>query len=105
MSLAYVSGEIDSFVEFLHVCHNIKPNPRTTITLSVRPYLTPTVTGNDNIAYLRHVVLDIENCELNPQTLDVGRVAQAAMPLSPTSQRGLSAENFSHRWGIAGSAV
>ena len=53
---------------------SIKPNPRMTITFSVRQYLIQTgqpkrARGKENIAYLRHVVLDFENGELQPETL------------------------------------
>ena len=72
--LAYVSGEIDAFVEFLHVCHEhqaksmddnylFSPAIFDTGRSSNKPR------GKDNIAYLRHVVLDFDGGELQPETL------------------------------------
>ena len=56
-----------------YVMMSINPNQRRTATFSVQQYLIqtnqPKDRGKENILYLRHVVLDFENGELQPETL------------------------------------
>ena len=57
-----------------YVMMSINPNQKTTATFSVQQYLIQTNQpkrnrGKENILYLRHVVLDFENGELQPETL------------------------------------
>src|SRR5262249_14001608 len=72
--LAYVSGKIDAFVEFLHLCHEEYRPKSKKDTYLFSPIFDPrqstaTSRGKENILYLRHIVLDFENGELEPETL------------------------------------
>jgi hypothetical protein len=72
--LAYASGEIPAFVEFLHVCHEHQPKSKDDLYLFSPAIFDPnrstkTNRGNENVLYLRHVVLDFEDGELQPETL------------------------------------
>ena len=72
--LAYVSGEIDAFLEFLRICHEHQAKSKDDSYLFSPAIFDPNKTteknrGNDNILYLRHVVLDFETGELKPETL------------------------------------
>ena len=72
--LAYVSGDIDAFVEFLHVCHEHEPKSKEDLYLFSPAIFDPNKTteknrGKNNILYLRHIVLDFEDGELKPETL------------------------------------
>ena len=73
--MAYVSGNIDAFVEFLRICHD-EHRPQS----KEDPYLfSPAIfdprnsseksRGKENILYLRHIVLDFDDGELQPETL------------------------------------
>jgi hypothetical protein len=71
---AYISGEIDVFVEFLHICHEHLPKSKEESYLFSPAIIDPTLStssnrGKENVAYLRHIVLDFENGELLPETL------------------------------------
>ena len=64
--LAYASGEIDAFIDFLHVCHEHQAKSKDDNYLFNPAIFDPGRSSNkprgkDNIAYLRHVVLDFEN--------------------------------------------
>ena len=72
--LAYVSGDIDAFVEFLHVCHEHEPKSKEDLYLFSPAIFDPNMStktnrGKENIIYLRHIVLDFEDGELKPETL------------------------------------
>jgi hypothetical protein len=72
--LAYVSGDIDAFVEFLHVCHEHQPESKKdsylfTPAIFSSSRSTKKSRGKENILYLRHIVLDFEDGELKPETL------------------------------------
>ena len=72
--LAYASGEIDAFVEFLHVCHEHQSKSKDDNYLFSPAIFDPNRSternrGKENILYLRHVVLDFENGELRPEAL------------------------------------
>ena len=72
--LAYASGDIDAFVEFLHVCHEHQAKSKEDLYLFSPAIFDPNRStgknrGKDNILYLRHIVLDFENGELRPETL------------------------------------
>jgi hypothetical protein len=72
--LAYVSGEIDAFVECLHVFHEHQAKSKEDNYLFSPAIFVPGRSsdkprGKGNIAYLRHVVLDFENGELQPEEL------------------------------------
>ena len=73
--LGYVSGDIDAFVEFLHLCHDEhQPKSKNDSYLFSPAIFDPNKSteenrGKENILYLRHVVLDFENGELQPETL------------------------------------
>ena len=72
--LAYVSGEIDAFVEFLHVCHEHQAKSKDDHYLFSPAIFDPNRSteksrGKENILYLRHIVLDFEDGELRPETL------------------------------------
>jgi hypothetical protein len=73
--LAYVSGNIDAFVEFLHLCHDeYRPKSKKDTYLFSPAIFDPNKSteknrGKENISYLRHLVLDFENGELQPETL------------------------------------
>ena len=73
--LGYVSGDIDAFVEFLHLCHDEhQPKSKNDSYLFSPAIFDPNKSteenrGKENILYLRHVVLDFENGELQPATL------------------------------------
>jgi len=72
--LAYVSGDIDAFVEFLHVCHEHQPKSKEDLYLFSPAIFdsnrsTEKSRGKENILYLRHIVLDFEDGELKPETL------------------------------------
>ena len=72
--LAYASGDIDTFVEFLHVCHEHQAKSKKDNYLFSPAIFDPNSSteksrGKENILYLRHVVLDFEDGELQPETL------------------------------------
>ena len=72
--LAYASGEIPAFVEFLHVCHEHQSKSKEDLYLFSPAIFDPNRSteknrGKDNILYLRHIVLDFEDGELPPETL------------------------------------
>jgi hypothetical protein len=72
--LAYVSGDIPAFVEFLHVCHEHQSKSKEDLYLFSPAIFDPNRSteknrGKDNILYLRHIVLDFEDGELPPETL------------------------------------
>ena len=72
--LVYVSGEIDAFVEFLHVCHEHQAKSKDDLYLFSSAIFDPNRStekyrGKENILHLRHVVLDFEDGELRPETL------------------------------------
>ena len=72
--LAYASGNIDAFVEFLYVCHEHQAKSKEDLYLFSPAIFDPNRStgknrGKDNILYLRHIVLDFENGELRPETL------------------------------------
>jgi hypothetical protein len=71
--LAYVSGEINAFVEFLHVCHEHQAKQDDLYLFSSAIFdpnrSTEKYRGKENILHLRHVVLDFEGGELRPETL------------------------------------
>jgi hypothetical protein len=74
MPLAYASGDIDAFVEFLHVCHEHQPKSKKDSYLFSPAVFDPNRStegnrGKENILYLRHIVLDFEDGELQPETL------------------------------------
>jgi hypothetical protein len=74
MPLAYASGDIDAFVEFLHVCHEHQPESKKDSYLFSPAVFDPNRStegnrGKENILYLRHIVLDFEDGELQPETL------------------------------------
>ena len=64
----------DAFVEFLHVCHEHQPKSKEDLYLFSPAIFDPNRSteknrGKENILYLRHIVLDFENGELQPETL------------------------------------
>jgi hypothetical protein len=73
--LGYLSGKIDAFVEFLHLCYDeYRPKSKKGTYLFspaiFDPYKsTEKSRGKENILYLRHVLLDFENGELQPDML------------------------------------
>ena len=72
--LAYASGDISAFVEFLHVCHEHQPKSKEDLYLFSPAIFDPNRSteknrGKENILYLRHIVLDFEDGELKPETL------------------------------------
>jgi hypothetical protein len=72
--LAYASGDIPAFVEFLHVCHEHQSKSKEDLYLFSPAIFDPNKStennrGKDNILYLRHIVLDFEDGELKPETL------------------------------------
>jgi hypothetical protein len=72
--LAYASGDIDAFLEFLRICHEHEPKSKEDLYLFSPAIFDPNKTteksrGKNNILYLRHIVLDFENGELKPETL------------------------------------
>jgi hypothetical protein len=73
--LGYVSGDIDAFVGFLHLCHDEhQPKSKSDSYLFSPAIFDPNKSteenrGKENILYLRHVVLDFENGEVQPETL------------------------------------
>ena len=72
--LAYASGDIPAFVEFLHVCHEHQSESKKDLYLFSPAIFDPNKTteksrGKNNILYLRHIVLDFEDGELQPETL------------------------------------
>jgi hypothetical protein len=74
MPLAYVSGDIDAFLEFLRICHEHEPKSKEDLYLFSPAIFDPNKTteknrGKNNILYLRHIVLDFEDGELKPETL------------------------------------
>jgi prepilin-type processing-associated H-X9-DG protein len=74
MPLAYASGDIDAFVEFLHVCHEHQAKSKKDNYLFSPAIFDPNKTTEknrckENILYLRHIVLDFEDGELKPDTL------------------------------------
>ena len=71
---AYISGEIDAFVEFLHICHEHQPKSKQDSYLFSAAIFDPGLPtgkqrGKGNVLYLRHVVLDFENGEVRPEDL------------------------------------
>ena len=74
MPFAYASCDIDAFVEFLHVRHERQPQSKEDNYLFSPAIFDPNKStgknrGKENILYLRHIVLDFENGELQPETL------------------------------------
>ena len=69
MPLGYVSGGIEAFVEFLHLCHDEHQPKSKNDSYLFSPAIFEKGRGKENILYLRHVVLDFENGELQPETL------------------------------------
>jgi hypothetical protein len=72
--LAYASGDIDAFLEFLCMCHEQEPKSKEDLYLFSPAIFDPNRSteknrGKENIVYLRHVVLDFEDGELKPETL------------------------------------
>jgi hypothetical protein len=72
--LAYISGEIGAFVEFLHICHEHQPKSKQDSYLFSAAIFDPSLPtgkqrGKGNVLYLRHVVLDLENGEVRPEDL------------------------------------
>ena len=71
---AYASCEINAFIEFLDLCHRHQPKSKEDNYLFSPAIFDPNKSPNryrtkDNILYLRHVVLDFENGELQPDEL------------------------------------
>jgi hypothetical protein len=71
---AYASGDIDAFVEFLHICHEHEAKSKKDNYLFSPAIFDPNRSteksrGKENILYLRHIVLDFEDGELKPETL------------------------------------
>jgi hypothetical protein len=71
---AYASGDIDAFLEFLRTCHEHEPKSKEDNYLFSPAIFDPGRSteknrGKENILYLRHIVLDFENGELNPDEL------------------------------------
>jgi hypothetical protein len=70
--LGYLSGKIDAFVEFLHLCHDEHRPKSKEDTYLFSPAIfdpnksTEKTRGKENILYLRHVVLDFEDGDLQP---------------------------------------
>ena len=74
MPLAYASCDIDAFIEFLHVRHEHQAKSKDDNYLFSPAIFDPNKStgknrGKENILYLRHIVLDFENGELQPETL------------------------------------
>ena len=74
MPLAYASCDIDAFVEFLHVRHEHQAKSKDDNYLFSPAIFDPNRSternrGKENILYLRHIVLDFEDGELQPETL------------------------------------
>jgi hypothetical protein len=71
---ADASCEINAFIEFLHLCHRHQPKSKEDNYLFSPTIFDPNKStkgyrSKDNILYLRHIVLDFENGELQPDEL------------------------------------
>jgi hypothetical protein len=70
---AYVSGEIDAFIDLLRRCHSRRRTGKQDYLFSPAIFdpakSEQTHRGETNIAYLRHIVQDFENGELPPDEL------------------------------------
>jgi hypothetical protein len=74
MPWAYASGEIPAFVRALRLAHKETPKSKEEMGLFSPAIFDPSRPtgkrrGKGNILYLRHVVLDFEDGELEPETL------------------------------------
>ena len=72
--LAYASGDIDAFVQALRLAHKEKPKSKEEMELFSPAIFDPNKStkanrGKENILYLRHIVMDFEDGELEPETL------------------------------------
>jgi hypothetical protein len=91
--LAYASGDINAFVDFLCICHEHQPKSKQNSYLFSPAIFDPNRSteksrGTENIIYLRHIVLDFEDGELKPETLP---------KLFPDIQMVVT-NTFSHTW-------